>query len=319
MDKKTFIKATLVNVICIILWGYMAIRDLSERNMLAFLLEGFLVFLFVAFIVRDIAKLKGAYDPYEKSNFTVERNNLTIRGVEFKPRDNIKGIAVLSPDFLATSETLNHYATHLARQGYIAYAFDFNGGSILGGKSDGKTTDMSVLTEVKDLETVLNYVTHKNSKYNKELVLLGWGQGGFVSSIVASNFNNKVQKLVLVSPNFMIPDSARSGYAMYGVFDPHDIPDVIPCGTVKLGRRYVDDVINMNAFDEIKGYFHDVLIIQGDQDEVVHADYPKKAYEVYMNATTAKRKVQLEIIENAKHAFTKEQDKQVMEMIDNFL
>ena len=199
MDKKTFIKATVVNAACIVLWGGMAFFDIAKRNMLAFLFECFLVFLFVAFIVRDIAKLKGAYDPYEKTKFTVERNNLTIRGVELKPRENIKGIAILSPDFLATSETLNDYAKHLAQNGYITYAFDFNGGSIMGGKSDGKTTEMSVLTEVKDLETVLNYAIHKNNKHNKEVVLLGWGQGGFVSSIVASKLNNKVQKILLIS------------------------------------------------------------------------------------------------------------------------
>ena len=39
----------------------------------------------------------------------------------------------------------------------MSYCFDFNGGCVIKGKSDGKTTEMSVLTEVKDLEAVITY------------------------------------------------------------------------------------------------------------------------------------------------------------------
>lgn len=39
--------------------------------------------------------------------------------------------------------------------GYVAFTFDFCGGSAMCGKSDGKTTEMSVLTETKDLKAVI--------------------------------------------------------------------------------------------------------------------------------------------------------------------
>lgn len=42
--------------------------------------------------------------------------------------------------------------------GYVAFTFDFCGGSAMCGKSDGKTTEMSVLTETKDLKAVIEYV-----------------------------------------------------------------------------------------------------------------------------------------------------------------
>ena len=32
MDKKTFIKATVINIACIVLWGGLAFFDLSKRN-----------------------------------------------------------------------------------------------------------------------------------------------------------------------------------------------------------------------------------------------------------------------------------------------
>ncbi len=319
MDKKTLIKATIINSICIVLWGGMAIYELSKKNMLSFILEGFLVFMFIAFILRDIGKYKAFLEVYDKNSFSCGKDDKTIRGHEFKPKEDVKGVIVFAPDFLATSETLNTYTEHFARNGYITYAFDFNGGSVLGGKSDGKTTDMSLLTEVNDLEEVLTYVKNKNSKFSKDVIVVGQGQGGAVAALLASKLKTKIQKLVLLSPTFNIPDNARAGIAQYGVFDVENIPDVIPCGMVKLGRRYVDDVMNMNIYDEIKGYVHDVLIIHGKEDEICDVKYASQVHELYVNNTINKRKAQLEIIEGAKHAYTKEQEKQVIEKIENFL
>ncbi len=319
MDKKTFIKATIINVACIVLWSGCAIFDLSKRNMIVFLLECFLVFLFVAFVIRDVLKYKAFLSVYEKNSFSCGKDVSIIRGHEFKPKENTKGVIVMAPDFMATSETLNNYAEHFARDGYITYTFDFNGGSVMGGKSDGKTTEMSVLTEVNDLEEVLTYVKNKNHKYSKDIILVGFGQGAFVSALLASELKTKIQKLILLSPTFNIPDNARAGYAMYGVFDPQDIPDIIPCGMIKLGRKYVDDVMNMDVYEEIKGYVHDVLIVHGSEDEVVDVKYAKQVHDAYINNTVNKRKAELEIIENAKHAYTKQQEKLVIEKIDQFL
>lgn len=55
--------------------------------------------------------------------------------------------------------------------GYVAFTFDFCGGSAMCGKSDGKTTEMSVLTETKDLKAVIEYV--RNLSYtDSEKILL---------------------------------------------------------------------------------------------------------------------------------------------------
>ena len=319
IDKKTFIKATIINTACILLWGGLAIFDLSKRNLIAFLLEGFLVFMFVAFIIRDVFKYKAFLSVYEKNSISCGKDVSTIRGHEYKPKEKIKGVIVMAPDFMATSETLNHYAEYFVREGYITYTFDFNGGSVMGGKSDGQTTEMSVLTEVKDLDEVLTYVKNKNHKYSKDIILVGFGQGAFVSALLASELKTKIQQLILVSPSFNIPDNARAGYAMYGVFDPQNIPDVIPCGMMKLGRKYVDDVMDMNIYEEIKGYVHDVLIVHGSQDEVCDVKYAKQVYDIYVNNTNNKRKVELEIIDGASHSFTKQQEKLVIEKINQFI
>ena len=90
--------------------------------------------------------------------FACSRDGLTIRGTEYRPGGSSLPAAVVSHGFMANQSTVRHYASYLAEMGYAAYCFDFNGGSVAGSKSDGKTTDMSVLTEALDLEAVIDHV-----------------------------------------------------------------------------------------------------------------------------------------------------------------
>ena len=45
---------------------------------------------------------------------------------------------------------------------------------------------MSVLTEVNDLETVIDYVSTMPYVNKDKIFLMGWSQGGFVSALVAA-------------------------------------------------------------------------------------------------------------------------------------
>ena len=66
--------------------------------------------------------------------------------------------------------------------GYVAFTFDFCGGYAMCGKSDGKTTEMSVLTETKDLKAVIEYVRNLSYTDSEKILLMGCSQGGFVSA-----------------------------------------------------------------------------------------------------------------------------------------
>lgn len=86
-----------------------------------------------------------------KTKFSCTRDGLTVRGCEYRPAGENLPIAIVSHGFMANMMTVRHYAELLAEMGYAAFCFDFCGGCVMMGKSDGKTTAMSVLTEVKDL------------------------------------------------------------------------------------------------------------------------------------------------------------------------
>lgn len=254
---------------------------------------------------------------YKKSKFNCVRNGLTIRGVEYRPEGDKLPVAIVSHGFMANHKTVLQYVKLFAEMGYAAYAFDFCGGCVIGGMSDGKTSDMSVLTEVEDLKAVVEYVSALPYTDAENLTLMGCSQGGFVSALTAAELKDKVAKLVLFYPALCIPDDARSGKMMFAKFDPKNPPESFRCGPMKLGKQYITDVIEMNPFEAIAPYTRDVLIVHGTADKIVNMRYAKEALETYEARKTGS--VKLHYIDDGKHMFSKKHDITAMEHLRSFI
>ncbi len=251
-----------------------------------------------------------------ESAFECVREGLTIRGTEYRPEGENLPIAIVSHGFMGFQDTVRHYCKALASIGYVAYCFDFCGGSAPGkGASDGASTDMSVLTEVKDLEAVIDYT--RSLPYTSDtLLLMGCSQGGFVSGLTAVKPENQVSKLVLFYPALCIPDDARAGKMLFARFDPENIPDMINCGPMKLGGCYPRDVIKMDSCAEISPYQGPVLIVHGTKDKIVDVEYSRKAAAAYEK--TAPNRTRLCIIEDGAHGFGKKHDAHAIEQLKQF-
>ena len=243
-------------------------------------------------------------------NFECKRGDLTIRGTEYRGAGRNLPVAIISHGFMATRKSVRQYAKALAAIGYAAYCYDFCGGCLLGGKSDGATTAMSVLTEIQDLEAVIAYA-QSLPENGKKLLLMGASQGGFVSALTAAKHPELVDKLVLFYPALCIPDDARAGKMMFAKFDPENIPEIVKCGPMKLGRGYVADVIAIDPFKEISPYEGPVMIIHGTKDSIVNIDYAIRAEKAYSNA-------KLHIIEKGKHGFRGKTDAFAIECLKEF-
>ena len=236
----------------------------------------------------------------EREDFSCERDGLTIKGTVFLPKGKTDcPIAVISHGFMANQMFSQIHAQNLAKMGYAAFCFDFCGGTLVG-SSDGDSTDMSVLTEAEDLKAVIEFAKEQSYTDENELVLLGCSQGGFVSAIVAAEMKEEVDALILLYPALCIPDDARSGEMMFAKFDPQNVPETFWCGPMKLGRRYVTDVIEMDPYEIINQYTGKVLIIHGNQDETVDISYALRAVETYSQAGAD---VEMKIIDQGGHMF----------------
>lgn len=253
-----------------------------------------------------------------KTKFSCKRDGLTIRGYEYRPEGKELPIAIVSHGFMANLMTVKHYAVHLARQGYAAFCFDFNGGCAVMGRSSNNTTQMSVLTEVKDLCSVIEYAKGLDYTDDANILLMGCSQGGFVSALTAARLRDQIKKLVLFYPALCIPDDARSGQMMWAKFDPNNIPQVVKCGPMKLGRCYIEDVVSMNPFEEIKGYEGDVLIVHGTADKIVRISYAEQAVAAY-RSESYDRSVVYHVIDGGEHMFSKRHDKLAVQYLSRFV
>ena len=248
---------------------------------------------------------------YTERVFECKRGDLTIRGTEYRPQGESLPAIIVSHGFMANQDSVREYAKAMAEDGFCAYCFDFCGGSAMKNQSDGESTQMSVLTEVKDLEAVLAYV--ESLPYIQDgVVLMGCSQGGFVSALTAVKHPEEVKKLILFYPALCIPDDARKGNMRLAVFDPENIPEIFPCGPMMLGKCYVEDVIRMDVNEEIKGYTGPVLIVHGDQDDIVDLSYSVEAQKAYENA-------ELKVIKGAGHGFHNGQDQTAIGYIRAFI
>lgn len=234
------------------------------------------------------------------SPFTCRREKLTIRGTQLVEDKAVRRpIFIVSHEFMANRLFSLTYAKAAARLGYAAFCYDFCGGGIVSA-SGGKTTDMSVLTEVEDLKAVIAYA--KSLPYTDEarVVLMGCSQGGLVSALTAAGLQGGIRALILQYPALSIPDDARKGSMIKARFDPEHIPERLNCSVMRLGRRYVTDVIGLDVFEEISAYRGKVLLLHGDEDRLVDIAYSRRALSAYRESGADAR---MEVIRGAGHLF----------------
>lgn len=243
--------------------------------------------------------------------FSCQRENLTIRGHVYRRKTGILPAIIICHGFMANQNSVKHYAEFMANLGWAAFIFDFCGGG-LGTISDGEQVKMSVLTEVEDLISVINYVKQRDDVDAEHISIMGCSQGGVVCALTAARLKGDIERLILFFPAFCIPDDARRGKMLFARFDPENIPPVVSHFPMKLGDVYVKAVKDMNIYDEIRGYEGPVLLVHGTKDEIVNISYSRKAREVYKQCEYLE-------IEGAGHMFKKKHDRKAMEALEKFM
>ena len=243
--------------------------------------------------------------------FECRRGGLTIRGHVYRMTEGTLPAVVLCHGFLANDRTVRVYAQALADLGYVCYTFDFNGGGVFC-RSDGKSRDMTVFTELEDLRAVMNYVRKQSGVDGEHISLLGCSQGGMVSAMYAKRQPASVEKLVLFYPALCIPDDARAGKMMFARFDPKDIPDTILYFPMRLGRDYAKSVIKLDVYKEIGGFDGPTLLIHGTADKIVSISYSEKAAKLYPNCT-------YHVIPDGQHGFRGKYDREAVQVLKEFM
>ena len=195
---------------------------------------------------------------------------------------------------------------YFASNGYVAYAYDFSGGST-GSKSKGKSTEMTIFTEREDLLTVFRYIKSMDMVNEEAVFLFGGSQGGLVSALAAEEIFEEVKGMVLYYPAFNIPNDWRKRFAT-----AEEIPETLEFWGLTLGGVFFKAMREFDTFENIGKFNRNILIIHGDKDEIVHLSNSEQAKQCYRN-------MELVVLPGEAHGFTPQGNQTAMKLALEFM
>ncbi|WP_069593268.1 S9 family peptidase [Methanosphaera sp. WGK6] len=239
----------------------------------------------------------------KEANCTI--NNENIYGLLYLP-DNIDDkipLVVLSHGLSLNHTFMKAYAEKLLKKGIASYIFDFRGGGY-GCMSDGKISDMSLLTEIDDLNTVMDYIKSLDYVDENKIYLAGHSQGGLISSLVAPR-RSDVRAMFLFAPAYVIVDDVLNMEDMR----EKSVMTLMPEHT---GKTYIEGAKSINLYDDIKDYSGRVYLFHGGKDTRVPLNYVVEADKIYSNST-------LFVFDDEEHRFTDSVKDLVIETISQVI
>ena len=176
------------------------------------------------------------------------------------------------------------YSQLLAKQGYLVYSLDFYGGSRQSKSGGQDMLNMSVKTELTDLTQVMEKLRSETFVDKSRMSLFGASQGGVVASLYAAAYPDRVHKLLLIFPAFVLFDDAKETYRELGSPDFDQLPDSLTHHNTTLGKIYLIDALDIDIQAEQTKITAPTLIIHGTDDAVVPYQYAVEASQTIPNA-----------------------------------
>jgi alpha/beta superfamily hydrolase len=152
-------------------------------------------------------------------------------------------------------------ARDLAQHGLTVLRFDFRGS----GDSAGEFRDMTISGEIADASAALDFLASHPQADPNRLALLGLSMGGCVAACLAGR-DVRVRALVLWAA---AAHPERLFNALAPEFAGKELLDYSGWG---LGRRFLEDLPNVQPLNEVKGYAGPSLVIHGSNDQTVPPD-----------------------------------------------
>lgn len=235
------------------------------------------------------------------------RDGMKIYGKLYLPEKNGPlPLVIMEHGFGGNHADMKNYAGKFTESGFAVYAFDFIGGGVES-KSDGKMTEMTVLTEAADLSTVIDGLKERGIFDTENIFLLGGSQGGFVATYVAAQRPHDIRALVVLYPAYVLQDDAWRRTP-----DPENIPETINVMGLTIGRVYNAAAMSFDIYEHMKNYTGNVLIIHGTADPIVPLSYSERAADTFPSA-------RLVTIEGGGHGFEEKNESTAADLAVRFV
>ena len=160
----------------------------------------------------------------------------TIYGKMYRPEvDGTYPVIIMSHGYNGIADDFTNESKYYARNGYIAYAFDFCGCSTRTRSTGLKTTEMTIFTEKSDLLAVFDYFEKMSGVDRNRIYIMGGSQGGLVTALAAEELKDRARAMALYFPALGIPDNWRKTYP-----DVNKIPTTVNLMGMNLGKKLED-------------------------------------------------------------------------------
>lgn len=244
-----------------------------------------------------------------EQEYCIANGEKNLYGVLYLPDEAVEGklpLVISSHGFGGSYVRNRDYAERMTGHGFAFYCYDFYGGSE-DSRSGGTMKEMSVLTEAGDLEAVFLHLRMQEMIDEDRIFLWGNSQGGYVSTYVAGKYPDQVRGLVLLYPAYVIQDIAKD-YAAGRDF----LPEIVDHWDTRVGRIYIEDALSVDIYDMMEKYSRKVLIVHGDQDELVPIRYSREAVKYFHDAD-------LHVLHGSGHGFEGEYRERMKELAEDYL
>lgn len=203
-------------------------------------------------------------------------------------------------------------AQNFQDNGIACVLFDFCGGpdeSRFTSNSEGVMIDMTLSSEVKDMNAVLDAVLTLDQTDKENVFLFGHSFGGEVATVVASQREDDINALILMEPAYQMSDII-SVVLLPGI----QIPDYVTT-PFYLGHDFLEEIIDVDIYAYMGGYDDNVILFQGDTGDSLGLLFPQ----YYTWAGETFPSMRLEVIQGGDHVFSGDAGRAMFDLCLEFI
>lgn len=196
--------------------------------------------------------------------------------------------------------------------GYATLRTEFYGH----GKSEGNFADHTILIWMTQAMRIIDYAAHLD--FVSEVSLAGHSQGGLAAVLTAGMMQDRLRKLILLSPAMSIASGVKEGSFLGFSFDPDHPGEMLEDASgLKLNANYVRAARVLPVEACIHDYHGPVMVVHGTKDSTIPYSCGAELAEQYRENGND---VRLVPVEGADHCYDRPEElEQVKAAIRSFL
>lgn len=197
---------------------------------------------------------------------SILHNEQVLRGMSHIPEGENLPAVILFHGFTGSKLEPHRFYLKISRKleslGIASFRFDFLGS----GESDGDFEDMTVLNELSEAKSILQYVRSHSAIDPEKIIVLGFSMGGLIASLLAGDMPDEIEKLILLAPAGNMAYEAEM-MKQHSIFV--ESKNAYDIGGNLIGIPFIDELKTLDVWERAARYKKKVLLIHGTNDKAV--------------------------------------------------